>query len=173
MILKRTFSGPIVVLGKHSERLFRGKPAYVILTVVACFPLLCTNLSRLSLVLRGSAKLITFTDGDVNIDEVRDGDDWEAYHPRTNALWLSYLLQKLTNKLPRTKQVAKGFTSGGRLASWTDAVLALPSAEAFVVEHVALQPKRKAEALTKKRRWERPQNKEPDARSARTRYALR
>ncbi|XP_075736659.1 uncharacterized protein LOC119161804 isoform X3 [Rhipicephalus microplus] len=102
-----------------------------------------------------------------------NGDDWEAYHPRTNALWLSYLLQKLTNKLPRTKQVAKGFTSGGRLASWTDAVLALPSAEAFVVEHVALQPKRKAEALTKKRRWERPQNKEPDARSARTRYALR
>nr|XP_037289756.1 serine/threonine-protein kinase haspin-like [Rhipicephalus microplus] len=100
-------------------------------------------------------------------------DDWEAYHPRTNALWLSYLLHKLTDKLPRTKQAAKVSTSGGRLASWADALLALPSAEALVVEHVALQLERKAEVLPEERRRKGPQTKEPDARSTRTRYALR
>ncbi|KAL3224944.1 hypothetical protein MRX96_049411 [Rhipicephalus microplus] len=102
-----------------------------------------------------------------------NGDDWEAYHPRTNALWLSYLLHKLSDKLPRTKQAAKVSTSGGRLASWADALLALPSAEALVVEHVALQLERKAEVLPEERRRKGPQTKKPDARSTRTRYALR
>ncbi|XP_049271364.1 uncharacterized protein LOC125758345 [Rhipicephalus sanguineus] len=67
-----------------------------------------------------------------------NGDDWEAYHPHTNVLWLSYVLQKLWNKLPRTKQAAKASTSRGRLAAWADAMLA-PSAEAFVDEYVATQ----------------------------------
>ncbi|KAL1424412.1 hypothetical protein MTO96_020199 [Rhipicephalus appendiculatus] len=103
-----------------------------------------------------------------------NGNDWEAYHPHTNVLWLSYVLQKLYNKLPSTRQAAKASTSRGRLAAWADALLTLPSAEAFVAEHVAPQLEPDVEAHPKTKRGERPQTEEPPQTwSIRTRRRLR
>lgn len=90
---------------------------------------------------------------------VAGSDDWEAYRPHTNVLWLHYLLTKLLKKLPKTKQVTdvvEPSTSRGRLVAWVDVILLFSSAEAFVAQQVIPHLERDAEAPRRVRRVQRP-----------------
>ncbi|XP_075534472.1 uncharacterized protein LOC142568356 [Dermacentor variabilis] len=119
-----------------------------------------TDLSKDSAIFQGTG---SFQYDIYRIMKEQNGDDWEAFRPHTNVLWLHYLLMKLLQKLPKTKQVAEVVqpsTSRGRLAVWMDVILSFPSAEQFVVEQVIPHLERDAEAP---RRAKRPQTEEPHA----------
>ncbi|KAL3200079.1 hypothetical protein MRX96_001285 [Rhipicephalus microplus] len=94
-------------------------------------------------------------------------DDWEAYHPHTNVVWLHYLLVKLLEKLSKRKRATKVInqsTSHGRLMAWENAILALPSAEEYVIQHVLPHLDRVTEAPRKVRRVEQPPTRKPHGR---------
>lgn len=103
----------------------------------------------------------------------QNGDDWEAYRPHTNVLWLHYLLKKLFQKLPKTKQVAdvvEPSTSRGRLAAWMDGILSFPSAEGFVAEQVIPLLERDAEAPRRAKRVRQPQTEDLRGMNLRARH---
>ncbi|XP_070389463.1 uncharacterized protein [Dermacentor albipictus] len=119
-----------------------------------------TDLSKDAAIFQGT--------GSVQYDVYRtmkehNGDDWEAFRPHTNVLWLHYLLTKLFRKLPKRKQVSQPSTSRGRLAAWMDVILSLPSAEQFVVGQVLPHLERDAEAPRRATRAKGPHTEQPHA----------
>ncbi|XP_072141945.1 uncharacterized protein [Dermacentor andersoni] len=116
-----------------------------------------TDLSKDSAIFQGTG---SFQYDIYRIMKEHNGDDWEAFRPHTNVLWLHYLLMKLLHKLPKTKQVTEVIepsSSRGRLSAWMDVILSFPSAEQFVVEQVLPHLERDAEAPRRAKRAERPQ----------------
>ncbi|XP_065301856.1 uncharacterized protein [Dermacentor albipictus] len=104
-----------------------------------------TDLSKDSAIFQGTG---SFQYDIYRIMKEHNGDDWEAFRPHTNVLWLHYLLTKMFQKLPKDKAGRGGLGSSpsrSRLASWMDAILSFPSAEQFVVEQVIPLLERDAE----------------------------
>ncbi|KAH6945038.1 hypothetical protein HPB50_006959 [Hyalomma asiaticum] len=99
-----------------------------------------------------------------------NGNDWEAYHPHSNVVWLHYLLQKLLDRLPTTKPAVKAkyrSTGRSRMVAWADAILALQSVEEFAAQHVLPHLERDAEAHHKRRRSSGLQTRKPHYRKVR------
>ncbi|XP_037573195.1 serine/threonine-protein kinase haspin-like [Dermacentor silvarum] len=128
-----------------------------------------TDLSRDSVLFQGTG---SYQYDIYRIMKEQNGDDWEAYRPHTNVVWLHYLLKKLFQKLPKTKQVAdviEPSTSRGRLAAWMDVILSFPSAEGFVAEQVIPLLERDAEAPRRAKCARQPQTEDPRAINLRAR----
>ncbi|XP_077541990.1 serine/threonine-protein kinase haspin-like isoform X2 [Haemaphysalis longicornis] len=92
--------------------------------------LLFTDLARDSQLFEGSG---SYQYDIYRIMRERNGNDWKAFEPATNVLWLDYLARKLRAKRPtRAGGSGSSLPSCARLAQWGDSLLSFPSAGAFV-----------------------------------------